>query len=89
MDNAEGHPVQFAVWVRSASAPAISEIDFTEADTFSGWFTVRDKFRRHRFTATLRERASEAMDLYLATRVVEFPDVHYCHAVWHELLMLE
>ena len=24
-----------------------------------------------------------------ATRVVEFPDFHYCHAVWHKLRTLE
>jgi len=89
LERAEAHPVQFAVWVRSSLVPAWSETDFTELDAFSGWVTVRDKFRRHRFTLPLRDRASEAMDLYLATRVVEYPDVHYCHAVWHELLILE
>jgi hypothetical protein len=81
--------VQFAVWIRSSSAPATRETDFAEADAFSGWFTVRDTFRHHRFTVALRERPAEAMDLYLATRVVEFPDVHFCHAVWHDLLILE
>jgi glycosyltransferase involved in cell wall biosynthesis len=89
LERAEAHPVQFGVWVRSSSVPVASASDFTAADAFSGWFTVRDKFRRHRFTVSLRERASESMDLYLATRVVEYPDVYYCHAVWHELLILE
>jgi glycosyltransferase involved in cell wall biosynthesis len=89
LERAEAHPVQFAVWIRPSSAPVTIETEFTKADTFSGWFSVRDKFRRHNFTVTLGKPADEPMDLYLATRVVEFPDVHYCHAVWHELLILE
>jgi glycosyltransferase involved in cell wall biosynthesis len=89
LDLAEAHPVQFAAWIRSSSNPAHSEADFTPADAFSGWFSVRDKFRQHSFTVRLKEPAGEAMDLYLATRVVEFNDVYYCHAVFHELLILE
>jgi glycosyltransferase involved in cell wall biosynthesis len=89
LQNAEAHPVQFAAWVRASSAPATTETEFTVADAFSGWFLVRDKFRRHSFTVTLGEPAKEAMDLYLATRVVGYPDVHYCHSVWHELLLLQ
>ena len=86
---AEAHPIQFAFWIRPSSAPVTRETEFTEADAFSGWFSVRDKLRRHNFTVTLRECAHEAMDLYLATRVVEYSDVDYCHALWHELLILE
>lgn len=89
IEHAEARPVEFAVWVRSASNPATKDVDFGPADSFSGWFSVRDHFRRHRFTVKLSEPAREAMDLYLATRVVEHPDVHYCHSVWHELLLLE
>jgi hypothetical protein len=89
LDHAEAHPVQFAAWIRSSSVPASQQTDFTEADAFSGWLTVRDSFRRHRFSVTLAEPAAEPMDLYLATRVVEYPDVHFCHAVWHDLLILE
>jgi glycosyltransferase involved in cell wall biosynthesis len=89
LELAEAHPTQFAVWVRRASNPAEAVADFTPADAFSGWFSVADQFRRHSFTARLHEPADEAMDLYLATRVVEFPDVYFCHAVWHELLLLK
>jgi hypothetical protein len=89
IERAEAHPVQFAAWIRSSSAPVAREADFTQADAFSGWVTVRDKLRRRRFTVSLPEPASEPMDLYLATRVVEYPDVHFCHAVWHDLLILE
>jgi glycosyltransferase involved in cell wall biosynthesis len=89
IEREESHPVQFAAWIRRSSTPATKEAEFTEADAFSGWFSVRDKFRRHHFTVTLGEPTTEAMDLYLATRVAEYPDVHFCHAVWHELLLLE
>jgi glycosyltransferase involved in cell wall biosynthesis len=89
LERAEAHPVQFAVWSRPSPAPVMSENEFTAADAFSGWFSVRDTFRRHSFTLTLGGCARESMDLYLATRVVEYPDVHFCHAVWHELLLVE
>ena len=89
LERAESHPVQFAAWIRSASEPVTTEDEFTAADAFSGWFSVRDKFRCHSFTVALGEPSSESMDLYLATRVVEYPDVHYCHAVWHQVLILE
>jgi glycosyltransferase involved in cell wall biosynthesis len=86
---AEAHPTQFATWIRRSSDPAAAVSEFTPADAFSGWFLVSDKFRRHSFTVRLDTPADEVMDIYLATRVVEYPDVHYCHAVWHELLLLE
>jgi glycosyltransferase involved in cell wall biosynthesis len=89
LELAEAHPVQFAAWIRPSSNPAASAEDFTPADAFSGWFSVRDKFRQHSFTVRMREPANEAMDLYLGTRVVESPDVHYCHAVWHSLHTLQ
>ena len=88
LELAKAHPVQFAMWIRSSSLPAKLESEFTTADSFSGWFPVTDKFRRHSFTLILDERTEETSDLYLATRVVEFPDVHFCHAVWHELYIL-
>jgi len=31
----------------------------------------------------------QAYDLYLATRVVDFPDNNYCHAVWHDIFVIE
>lgn len=89
LERAEAHPVQFAVWSRPSPAAVENENEFTASDAFSGWFSVRDTFRRHSFTLALVGRASETMDLYLATRVVEYPDVHFCHAVWHELLLIE
>jgi hypothetical protein len=69
--------------------PATSEAELTPAYAFSGWFSVRDTFRQHSFTLTLDQPAAETMDLYMATRVVEFPDVYYCHAVWHQLMLLD
>lgn len=89
VDHAEAHPVQFAVWIRPSSTPALQEADFTGSDAFSGWFPVADKFRHHRFTVRLAETADEPMDVYLATKVVDFPDTYFCHAVWHDLLILE
>ena len=86
---ADSHPVQFAVWVRSSAKPAASETEFGATDAFSGWFTVRDKFRHHTFNLWLPQPTEEPMDIYIATRVVEYPDVYFCHAVWHELLILE
>lgn len=89
LERNESHPVQFAICIRSADAPANSEEDFVGDEGFSGWYPVTDKFRRHSFVVKLKERARKPMDLYLATRVVDFPDVHFCHAVWHRLLLLE
>ena len=84
----EAHPVQFAVCIRPASAPVTDEAQLAAADTFSGWFPVTDKFRHHGFTLKLKQPASQKMDLYLATRVADYPDVYFCHAVWHHLLIL-
>jgi O-antigen biosynthesis protein len=89
LELAEAHPTQFAVWIRPSSDPAATVSNFTPTDAFSGWFSVTDKFRRHSFTLRLDSPSNEVMDLYLATRVVQFPDVHFCHAVWHELFLLE
>jgi O-antigen biosynthesis protein len=89
LELAESHPVQFAVWIRSSLAPVMDVAEFTSEDAFSGWFSVTDKFRHHSFTLALTERTTEEMDLYLATRVVDYPDVYYCHAVWHRLLVLD
>jgi glycosyltransferase involved in cell wall biosynthesis len=88
LELAQAHPVQFAIWAKSPPTTAKLESDFTAKDAFSGWFPVTDKFRRHSFTLNLEEPTTEPMDLYLATRVVGYPDVHFCHAVWHELLIL-
>ena len=89
VERAEAHPVEFAVWIRPSAMPVERDTDFLPEDPFSRWFPVRDKFRRHSFTVRLPKPSEEQMDIYLATRVVEFPDVHFCHAVWHELLVME
>ncbi len=39
--------------------------------------------------ARLSAPATAAMDLYLATKVVGFNDVDWCHAVWRELAAVE
>jgi hypothetical protein len=89
LERAGSHPVEFAVWIRPSSAPATNGAELTEADPFSGWLSVTETFRRHSFTLNLREATAGAMDLYLATRVVGYADAYHCHAVWHELLMLQ
>jgi len=88
VQRAEAHTVQFAAWIKPSSVPATNVNEFNPPDAFSGWFPVTDKFRHHIFTLKLKQPAGEPMDLYLATRVVEYPDVHFCHAVWHQLLIL-
>jgi glycosyltransferase involved in cell wall biosynthesis len=85
----ESHPVEFAVWIRPSSAPVAKETEFTDADPFSGWFSVQQTLRRRHFTLTLREAISTAMDLYLGTRVSGYPDAYFCHAMWHQILILE
>ena len=84
----EAHPIEFAVWARPVSKPVTSPDEFAVSDAFSGWFPVTDKLRQHVFALMLSEPAREPMDIYLSTRVVDFPDVHFCHAVWHQLLIL-
>jgi hypothetical protein len=84
----EAHPIEFAVWARPVSKPVTGPDEFAVSDAFSGWFPVTDKLRQHVFALTLIEPAHEPMDIYLSTRVVDFPDVHFCHAVWHQLLIL-
>jgi hypothetical protein len=88
LQRAEAHPVQFAVCVKPAAERVTDEAQLAAADTFSGWFPVTDKFRHHGFTLKLKQPASQKMDLYLATRVADYPDVYFCHAVWHQILIL-
>ena len=46
-------------------------------------------FRKHSADIVFSEPLRQAHDLYLATKVVDFPDNNYCHAVWHDIFVME
>jgi O-antigen biosynthesis protein len=82
------HPIEFGMWLCRSSRLCRSFADLDVADTFSGWFTVSEAKGRHWFGASLVETSTEPMDLYLATRVVDRPNVYFCHAHWHQIDVL-
>jgi glycosyltransferase involved in cell wall biosynthesis len=87
--HAKAHPIDFAVWIRPSRPEALDESGLSEAEGFSGWFTVPEALVCHQLTVTLPAPADDAMDVYLATRVTGSADVHFCHAYWHELWTME
>lgn len=90
VEHAQSRPVEFALWV-TPTRPALTSIDdlSTAAPHFSGWHSVRQAFRDHHITLPFPAPLTTAHDLYLATRVTEFPDNIYCHAVWRDIRILE
>jgi glycosyltransferase involved in cell wall biosynthesis len=89
VENENAHPVEFAFWARKSTDPAKDTAGLENSEGFSGWTSVRSPFQQHQATLTLAGPARQPLDLYLATRVVEFPDVDYCHAAWHDFFVLE
>ena len=89
VDDERAHPIDFALWI-APSKPGIREVaDLPEADGFSGWFTVQEAGIAHFLEVELREAAAEPLDIYFSTRVSQHPDVHFCHAYWHEFFVVE
>jgi glycosyltransferase involved in cell wall biosynthesis len=89
VDHEQSRPVQFGFWIRPSSAPA-SDIDgLADSLGFSGWTTARVPFETRDAAIALASPVKETMDLYLATRVVEFPDVSCCHAYWRDISVVE
>jgi hypothetical protein len=89
VQNPQARPIEFALWARRASEPAVDEATLAGSLASSGWTAVRAAFQQRRIGFELPEPANEPLDLYLATRVVEFPDVNWCHAAWHDISVIE
>jgi hypothetical protein len=81
----DARPIDFALWLRPASAGPPGETAQPRDAGFSGWHRVPAPWVRHQLAARLPAPAEAALDVYLATRVDGHPDVHFCHAYWHEL----
>jgi len=89
IENEQSRPVAFALWARH-TGPAVREVEGLEdSEGFSGWVPVHAAFRKHTAAISFPEPLRQAYDLYLATRVVDFPDNNYCHAVWHDIFVIE
>ena len=89
IENEQSRPVAFALWARH-TGPAVREVEGLEdSEGFSGWVPVHSAFRKHTAEISFPEPMRQAYDLYLATRVVDFPDNNYCHAVWHDIFVIE
>jgi glycosyltransferase involved in cell wall biosynthesis len=89
VDNDQAHPVDFALWICPPTTEPLTEEALAQIEAFSGWHTVSAPWWRHSLSVALPEPVATAMDIYLATRVSRAPDVHFCHASWHELGVLE
>ncbi len=89
LENEQSRPVEFGLWARRPG-PAVRDIaGLADSLRFSGWATVREAFRQHQAEIAFEEPLRQPHDLYLATRVVEFPDNNYCHAVWRDIFVIE
>ena len=89
VENERAHPVAFAFWIREAGAPAPEEESLAEGGAASGWTLCAKPLQPKTAEARLSMPATSAMDLYLATKVVGFDDVNWCHAGWRELASIE
>ena len=89
VEHAQSHPIAFAFWIRKSSDPASEEIPSDGAEGFSGWRLVNMAFEPQQARVLFAAPVEETFDLYLATRVVGFPDVDYGHARWRNILILE
>ncbi len=83
------HPVDFGIWIRPPDPDGPSEPALSETEGFSGWLSVRQPLVHHRLSLVLPEPATQALDVYLATRVSDHADVHFCHAYWNSLCSIE
>jgi O-antigen biosynthesis protein len=89
VENERAHPIAFAFWIREPGAPAPAEAGLAESGAASGWTLCPKPFQSESAEAWLAAPAAAAMDLYLATKVVGFDDVAWCHAYWRELAVIE
>jgi glycosyltransferase involved in cell wall biosynthesis len=89
LEHEESRPVEFALWARRPGSIARDVAGLADSDHFSGWTAVRAAFRQHQTEIAFPEPLREPHDLYLATRVLDFPDNNYCHAVWHDIVVIE
>jgi hypothetical protein len=89
IEHEQSRPIAFALWARRASS-AVREVEgLADSEGFSGWVPVHAAFRKHAAEISFPEPLRQGYDLYLATRVVDFPDNNYCHAVWHDIFVIE
>jgi hypothetical protein len=89
VENERAHPIAFAFWLRSADAPAQDEAGLADSAAASGWTLCAAPFEVGAAEARLPVPAPAPMDLYLATKVVGFDDIFWCHAYWREIAVLE
>jgi glycosyltransferase involved in cell wall biosynthesis len=89
VENERAHPIAFGFWIREAGAPAFDEASLAGSGAASGWTLCAKPFQSETGEARLAAPAAAAMDLYLATKVVGFDDVAWCHAYWREIAVLE
>ena len=89
VEHEQSRPVEFALWARRPGQIARDVAALSDSPHFSGWTAVRSAFRQHQTEIAFPEPLREPHDLYLATRVVDFPDNNYCHAVWHDIVVME
>ncbi len=89
IEHEQSRPVEFALWARRPGPIARDVAALADSPHFSGWTSVRAAFRQQQAEIAFPEPLREPHDLYLATRVVEFPDNNYCHAVWHDIFVIE
>jgi hypothetical protein len=89
IEHEQSRPIAFALWARRAG-PAVREVEgLVDSEGFSGWVPVHAAFRKHTAEISFPEPLRQGYDLYLSTRVVDFPDNNYCHAVWHDIFVIE
>ena len=89
LEHEQSRPVEFALWARRPGPPVRAVAELADSAAFSGWTAARTAFRQYRAEIAFPEPLRQAHDLYLATRVVDFPDNNYCHAVWHDIFVIE
>jgi LPS sulfotransferase NodH/glycosyltransferase involved in cell wall biosynthesis len=89
VEHEKAHPIEFGVWARPASAPLSETTALRSTEDFSGWLRVDKPLAKSTFSLLLTEPAAGPMDIYLATRVVGANDAYFCHAYWHEFMIIE
>jgi hypothetical protein len=89
LEHSDTKPVDFAVWIGNPQTETPQEIDLAACLAFSGWKTVETPFTKHYLTAQLPMVMREPQDIYLGVRVSNGVDVLFCHAYWHEFLVID
>jgi glycosyltransferase involved in cell wall biosynthesis len=85
----QAHPIAFAFWLSPATADPRPDPALAETSNGSGWTVCAEPFQTESMELRLERPAAAAMDLYLATQVIGFDDVGWCHAVWREISVIE